>query len=70
MHDSGPSKRLGRPKLPTQDARANRVVTFVTNDEFEKLRAGASAEGCSLSSYLHRLLKAGLEESKVHSVGL
>ncbi len=68
MRDTGSSKPLGRPKLPAEDARANRVVTFVTNQELEKIRTGAEAEGCSLSSYLHRLLKAGLDDSRKRSV--
>ena len=48
--------RLGRPRLPANEARSNRVVTFVTNSELEHLMAMMAKNGETLSSVCHRIL--------------
>ena len=32
-----PKRQMGRPRLPSQDARSNRLVTFVTDRDIEYL---------------------------------
>jgi hypothetical protein len=60
-------KRLGRPPAPPEQVRGNRVVSFVTDDEFEELQAGAEQEQTSLSRYLHNLLMEGMKHHDVRS---
>ena len=56
------SIRMGRPPLPAETARRNRLVTFVTDSELELLRRHADTEGVTLSAMMHRILKHSLEE--------
>jgi len=49
--------RLGRPPLPRDKARANRVVTFVTETELAKLQEIAAQGGQSVSAAVHRMLE-------------
>jgi hypothetical protein len=56
--------RLGRPPGPAGTTRSRRVVTFVTDPEFERLRELADASGKSLSAILHDLVSLSLERSK------
>ncbi len=58
---SSVKKRLGRPPSPPGKVRGKRVVTFVTEGEFEALQAGAEQEQTSLSRYLHDLLLEGMK---------
>ena len=53
-------KRLGRPPAPPGEARSHRLVTFVTEDEFQEIRSIADAKGLSLSSACHRILTENL----------
>lgn len=58
----GPTrKRLGRPPSPPGEVRGKRVVTFLTDDEFESVRVGAEQEQISLSRYLHDLVLEGMK---------
>jgi hypothetical protein len=58
-----PSKRarLGRPKLPPEKVRSNRVVTFVTDLELATLERGADDLDMTLSGFVHTLLLQGLD---------
>jgi len=56
---SGGCKR-GRPQLETAQARRNRVVTFLRDDELEKLHEIASKRSESLSLTCHRLFLRSL----------
>ncbi len=49
-------QRLGRPRLNSEEARSNRIVTFVTNSEMVKLERIADQERRSLSAVVHRIL--------------
>ncbi|MGB5176875.1 MAG: hypothetical protein WBQ30_19225 [Thermoanaerobaculia bacterium] len=53
--------RLGRPPLPREKARPNRLVTFLTDEELEGLRRQAKREGPSLSAKAHQLLSHSLQ---------
>ena len=57
-------KRLGRPPSPPDEVRGNRVVTFVTDEEFAELRARAEQARTSLSRHLHELLLEGMQHRK------
>jgi hypothetical protein len=55
--------RLGRPPLPPEAARQQRVVTFVTAGEKVLLDKLARSESSSLSAVCHQLIAAGLKKS-------
>jgi hypothetical protein len=50
----------GRPPLPREIARSERIVTFVTGQEKTSLTRLADAASLSLSAYCHRLIAQGL----------
>lgn len=54
--------RMGRPRLPANEARSNRIVTFVTNSELEHLKAMMARNGETLSSVCHRILSKSLKQ--------
>ena len=53
---------MGRPRVPSQDARSNRLVTFVTNQELEYLMQITIDEERSMASVIHRIISAHLKE--------
>ena len=54
-------KPQGRPRVAPKVARSNRVVTFVTNRELERLTQIAYEEDRSLSAIVHRIVVQHLE---------
>lgn len=60
---------MGRPPLPRDQARGNRLVTFVTDAEFDALRRQARQEGLSLSAKAHRILSSSLRANAVDGLG-
>jgi hypothetical protein len=56
--------RWGRPRLPTNEVRSCRVVTFVTEGELHELREAAEESGNSLSATVHRMLAGCLAQGK------
>ncbi len=52
--------RLGRPSVPREERRSNRVVTFLTDSELTTLQSVAAEDGSSLSAAIHRILAASL----------
>lgn len=59
-----PRRRLGRPPAAPESIRRKRVVTLVTNDEFEKLTKIAEKEGKSVSALTHEILVRFLRRRK------
>lgn len=57
---SGVGQPQGRPPLPREIARSERIVTFVTGQEKTSLIRLADAASLSLSAYCHRLIAQGL----------
>ena len=57
-------RRRGRPPVPEEKARSQRVVTFVTRDELEALKTMANGTGCTLSSAVYGLIRRGLKADK------
>ena len=57
---SGESQTQGRPPLPREIARSERIVTFVTGQEKASLKRLADAASLSLSAICHRLIVQGL----------
>ena len=53
--------KLGRPARDSEKTRNNRVVTFVTNSEREKLYRIAEQEERSVSWIVHRVLSEFLK---------
>ena len=51
-------RRLGRPRVPPQLARPNRLVTFVTDREMEFLTQVVVKEERSMASVIHRIITA------------
>lgn len=61
---SADSKKMpGRPPLPSSKARRKRIVTFVTDHEFDELKAIAGKKSASLSYTMYQLLKLGIRET-------
>ena len=56
--------RRGRPPQPRDMARRNRVTTFLTDDEFEKLERAAEETDKSLSAALYQLVTRALKRLK------
>jgi len=57
-----PKRPMGRPRVSSQDARSNRLVTFVTNQELEYLMQITIDEERSMASVIHRIISAHLKE--------
>ena len=53
--------RMGRPPLPREKTRRNRLVTFLTDLELESVRRQAEQQGLSLSGMAHKILARSLE---------
>lgn len=58
-------RRLGRPPKPRDEVRSERVVSFVTQGEFDALLELADNRGESVSAVVHRILRSAL--TKVNS---
>ena len=57
------SRRAGRPRSQPELTRSHRLVTFLTEPEFEQLAMMAAREERSLSSTAHRIIRDRLQES-------
>jgi hypothetical protein len=56
--------KMGRPPLPREQARCERVVTFVTTTELEVLRRQADETGMSVSAVVHQLMSLAVRKDK------
>ena len=56
--------RLGRPPKPRDELRSERVVSFVTQGEFDALCELADDRGESISAVVHLILSSALAEEK------
>ena len=59
--------RLGRPPLPSEVTRSERVVTFVTREEKQELEVLAATASQSLSAICHHLIVRGLRRETQRS---
>ena len=50
------SQRLGRPPGSPESIRRRRVVTLMTDAEFEELARLADEEGKSVSAFVHQII--------------
>jgi hypothetical protein len=57
-----PHKRLGRPPSPPETTRSERVVTFLTQSELEKLQQLAMDQNMALSATVHKLIAEQLKK--------
>jgi len=57
------AKIAGRPSLPKEERRSQRVVTFLTCKESAQVKDIAIREGKSLSQACHDLIQQGLKIS-------
>ena len=57
-------RRPGRPRTPTQVARPNRLVTFVTEEEMEHLLRVVVEEDRSMASVIHRIIAAHIRDKE------
>jgi hypothetical protein len=55
-------KRRGRPPSPEGTSRNNRVVTFVTDNDLEKINALAETSDYPLSKVVYCLLREALNQ--------
>ena len=58
--DTKPVRR-GRPPLQPDEARCNRVVTFVTDRELAKLKSLSNRRNGTISSVCHRIIARHLQ---------
>ena len=61
------TRPIGRPPLPFEKRRSQRVVTFLTDSENKAVREIAETESKSLSQICYELIQKGLEESESQS---
>lgn len=54
-------KKMGRPPIPPQKARSNRVVTLLTDKEYDRLKEWAESKGTTLSQACRIILGRYLE---------
>ena len=57
-------RQRGRPRTPSQVARPNRLVTFVTDEELKYLMQAVADEDRSMASVIHRIIRAHISENK------
>ena len=57
-------RRMGRPRVPPQVARPNRLVTFVTDEEMKHLMRVVVEEERSMASVIHRVIAAHIREKE------
>ena len=55
--------RRGRPPLPPDKVRANRIVTFVTDPELAMLKKISRQENDTLSAVCHRILTGYINQN-------
>jgi len=51
------ARQTGRPSLPVGVVRRNRVVTMVTDSEFQRLQDCADENNTTVSSFVHDILR-------------
>jgi len=59
----GDNSQRGRPRLSRQRVRSNRVVTFVTQAELERLEQMALHDDRSLSAAVHKIISDYFRET-------
>ena len=57
-------RQRGRPRTPSEVARPNRLVTFVTDKEMEYLMRVVAEEDRSMASVIHRLIAAHIRDNQ------
>ncbi len=62
MNQDAQQPRRGRPRLPSQQRRSERVVVMLTAEEMTALRDAATEDGLSVSSLCHNLLAQAMRE--------
>jgi hypothetical protein len=60
-HTSSHSPKRGRPKSAANLSRPNRIVTFVTDRELERLESITLKEERSMAAVVHRIIRAHFE---------
>lgn len=63
MRDSNEPAKPGRPQFPAQDRRCARIVTMVTETEYDALHSLAAQTGKSLSALCHGFLVKAISAS-------
>lgn len=58
------NKRMGRPKMPEELVRRNRVVTFLTDSDFHVLKSLAKTRESTLSDTCHQIILGYLRVAK------
>jgi hypothetical protein len=61
VSQSASKRQRGRPRMPAQVARPNRLVTFVTDKEMEYLMRVVAEEDRSMASVIHRVIAAHIK---------
>jgi hypothetical protein len=61
LDGQNPQPQLGRPALPVDQQRKNRVVTFLTDPQLECLAKKAERKGLSLSRTCYDIIRDHLD---------
>jgi hypothetical protein len=61
--DETPGRKMGRPSLPDDVARTERVVTLLTKQEKQVLLEHSELNSMSISTYSHKLILEGLAKN-------
>ena len=69
VNDISNRRRLGRPPKPRDEVRSERVVSFVTRDEFAALSDLADAREESVSAVVHRIVRSALTKQNGSNPG-
>lgn len=62
MSDEYINRPVGRPPLPENISRTERIVTFLSKSEKQALNSLAGQKCCSISSISHELIVEGLKK--------
>jgi hypothetical protein len=66
QHTPSPRRaRMGRPPLPRETVRSERLVTYVTHSELTGLQKIADASGLSVSALCHNIFAHYLESDSI-----
>lgn len=65
MSQKKQQKPRGRPHLPDSELRAERVVTFLTSEQKQKLKRYADASALSLSTAAQNLIRQSLSDPDI-----
>lgn len=62
MNNRAKPTRRGRPPLPPEKVRANRVVTFLTDPQLDRLKKISREDSETISSLCYRIISGYIDQ--------